>query len=294
MISKEAVETNASLKSEYMTNLNDIPVIEIKATTGWSSLKLKELWLYRELLYFFIWRDMKVRYKQTAIGAAWAIIQPFFSMVVFTLLFGGLAQMPSDGIPYPIFSFAALVPWTFFANGLTQASNSLVNNANMIKKIYFPRLTMPTAAVLAGLVDFVLAFSVLLLMMVCFDSSRTINIVWLPLFLLLAIITCLGASLWLSAMNVQFRDIRYVVPFLVQIWFFITPIVYSSSMLEQPWQTLYGINPMAGVIEGFRWALLGTTPPGPMTFVSVVVAVLLFGSGVLYFRRMEKTFADVI
>jgi lipopolysaccharide transport system permease protein len=253
------------------------------------------LWEYRELLYFFAWRDIKVRYKQTVMGALWAIIQPFFTMVIFSLFFGRLAKVPSDGLPYPIFSYAALVPWTFFANALSQASNSLVLSANMIKKIYFPRLALPIATVLAGVIDFVLAFVVLLGMMLYYSLVPTINILWLPLFLLLALVTSLGVSLWLSAMNVQFRDVRYTVPFLVQAWLFVTPIAYPSSLLSEPWRTLYGLNPMAGVVEGFRWALLGTdTAPGPMTAVSAVVAVTLLVSGAFYFRRMEQSFADVL
>jgi lipopolysaccharide transport system permease protein len=259
------------------------------------SLKLDELWEYRELLYFFVWRDIKVRYKQTIMGAAWAIIQPLFTMVIFSLFFGRLAGVPSDGLPYEIFSFTALVPWTFFANGFTQASASLVSHADMIRKVYFPRLMMPTASVLAGLVDFGLAFSVLLVLMAGYGRLPTIRIIWLPLFLLLAIITSLGASLWLSAMNVQFRDVRYTVPFLSQAWFFATPITYPSSLLSEPWRTLYGINPMVGVVEGFRWALLGSdTAPGPILFVSTLAAMALLVSGIFYFRRMEKTFADVI
>ena len=269
--------------------------VHIEPSRGWVSLQLADLWQYRELLYFLTWRDVKVRYKQTILGASWAIIQPFFSMVIFSLFFGRLAGVPSDGVPYPIFSYAALVPWTFFANGLIQSTNSLVAGGNLIKKVYFPRLTMPIAAILSGVLDFVLAFIVLLGMMLIFGIYPTINVIWLPLFLLLALITALGAGLWLTAMNVQFRDIRYAVPFLVQAWMFISPVIYSSSMLEEPWRTLYGINPMAGVIEGFRWALLGTdTAPGLMTIVSSMVAIGLLVSGAYYFRRSEKTFADVM
>ena len=267
----------------------------IEPTTGWVALKLDELWEYRELLYFFVWRDIKVRYKQTIMGVAWAIIQPIFTMVIFSLFFGRLAKVPSDGIPYPIFSYAALVPWTFFANALNQASNSLVANANMVKKIYFPRLTMPLATVFAGVVDFVLAFVVLLGMMLFYGFAPTLNILWLPLFLLLALITSLGVGLWLSAMNVQFRDVRYTIPFLTQAWLFATPIAYPSSLLSEPWRTLYGLNPMVGVVEGFRWALLGAdTAPGPIIIVSSFVALALLVSGAFYFRRMEKTFADVV
>ena len=269
--------------------------VHIEPTRGWVSLKFEELWKYRELTYFFIWRDIKIRYKQTILGVFWAILQPFLTMVIFSLFFGRLAQVPSDGIPYPIFSYAALVPWTFFANGLLQASNSLVNNINMVKKTYFPRLILPISSVVGGILDFVLSFSVLILMMLYYRIYPTINIIWLPLFILLALITSLGAGFWFAAMNAQFRDIRYIVPFLIQAWLFLTPIAYPSSLIPEPWRTLYGLNPMAGVVEGFRWALLGTdTEPGLMTLVSGVVAIVLLVSGAFYFRRMERTFADVI
>jgi lipopolysaccharide transport system permease protein len=272
-----------------------VPVLRIEPSTGWVSLKLHELWEYRELLYFLVWRDVKVRYKQTALGAAWAVIQPFLTMVVFSVFFGKLARMPSDGIPYPLFSFAALVPWTFFANGLSKGASSLVVSANLIRKVYFPRLAVPIASVLGGVVDFVLAFTVLLGMLLWYDIVPTVNVLWLPLFLLLAVVTSLGVALWLSALNVRFRDVHYIVPFLTQIWLFLTPIAYPSSLLPEPWRTVYGINPMAGVVEGFRWALLGTaTAPGPIIAVSVLAALGLLVSGGLYFRRMEKTFADVV
>jgi lipopolysaccharide transport system permease protein len=271
------------------------PVIRIEPSRGWVSLKLHELWEYRELLYFLTWRDVKVRYKQTVLGAAWAIIQPFFTMVVFSLFFGRLAGIPSDGVPYPIFSFAALVPWTFFANGLNQSSNSLVNSAGLITKVYFPRLAIPIATVFSGVVDFGLAFLVLLGMMLYYGLIPTINAVWIPLFLLLALTTSLGVGLWLSAMNVKFRDVRYVVPFLAQLWMFSTPIAYPSSLLSEPWRTLYGLNPMVGVVEGFRWALLGTdTAPGPIIIASALMAMTILIGGIFYFRRMEKIFADVV
>jgi lipopolysaccharide transport system permease protein len=274
---------------------SDVPVIVVKPSRGWVSLKLNELWHYRELLYFLTWRDIKVRYKQTVLGAAWAIIQPFFTMVVFSLFFGKLAKVPSDGIPYPIFAYAALVPWTFFANGLSQSSNSLVDNANMLKKVYFPRLVVPLSSVISGVVDFILAFTVLLGMMLFYGIYPTINVLWLPFLLLLTLATSLGVGLWLSAMNVQFRDVRYTVPFLTQFWLFATPIAYPSSLLSEPWRTLYGINPMVGVVEGFRWALLGTdTAPGPIILVSSLVGLALLVSGCFFFRRMEKTFADVV
>jgi len=252
-----------------------LPVTHIRPSHGWVSLKLDELWEYRELLYFLTWRDIKVRYKQTVLGAAWAIIQPFFTMIVFSLFFGRLAGIPSDGIPYPIFSYAALVPWSFFSTGLSNSANSLVGSANLLKKVYFPRLAIPISTVLSGVIDFALAFVVLLGMMFFYGMMPTRNIIWLPLLLLLALMTSLGVGLWLSAMNVQFRDVRYTIPFITQFWMFATPIAYPSSLLSEPWRTLYGINPMVGVVEGFRWALLGTET-------------------VYYFRRMEKGFADVV
>jgi lipopolysaccharide transport system permease protein len=274
---------------------NEAQVVHIEPSKGWVSLKLQEVWNHRELLYFLTWRDIKVRYKQTVLGAAWAIIQPVSAMVVFSLFFGKLAKMPSDGIPYPIFAYAGLVPWTFFANGLSQSSNSLVGSGNLIKKIYFPRLIIPISSVVSGALDFVLAFIVLLGMMLYFGFLPTWNVIWLPLLLLLAFVTSLGMGLWLSAMNVQFRDVRYTVPFLTQLWLFATPIAYPSSLLTEPWRTLYGINPMVGVVEGFRWALLGTdTTLGPIVIVSILASIVLLVSGAFYFRRMEKTFADVI
>ncbi len=270
-------------------------VFRIRPSYGWVGLKLDELWEYRELLGFLVWRDIKVRYKQTVLGGAWAIIQPFFAMVVFSLFFGRLAKMPSDGLPYPVFSYAALVPWTFFANGLTQSTNSLVGNANLLRKVFFPRLLIPLGTVLSGLLDFLVAFVMLLAMMAFYHVTPTWNVFFLPLFLLLAITTVLGAGLWLTALNVEYRDIRYVVPFLVQFWMFASPIVYPSTLLSGPWRTVYGLNPMAGVVEGFRWALLGAkTAPGPMIGVSALVAIALLISGAFYFRRMERTFADII
>jgi lipopolysaccharide transport system permease protein len=273
----------------------NVQVIRIERSQGWVALQLKELWAYRELLYFLIWRDIKVRYKQTVLGVAWAIIQPVFTMIVFSLFFGRLAKMPSDGIPYPLFSYAALVPWTFFSQGLTLASNSLVGSANLIKKVYFPRLSVPIAAVTSGLIDFSIAFSVLLGMMLYYGILPTFNVIWLPFLLLLTLMTSLGVSLWLSALNVQFRDVRYILPFLTQLWLFATPIAYPSSLLSEPWRTLYSINPMVGVVEGFRWALLGAkTAPGPMLIVSSLAALALLVGGAFYFRRLEKTFADVV
>lgn len=283
------------MNSELTLPPSRFKTMRIAPARGWVSLKLRELWEYRELLYFLIWRDIKVRYKQTALGASWAIIQPFCTMLVFSLFFGHLGKIPSDNIPYPIFTFAALVPWTFFANGLGQSSNSLVGNANLITKIYFPRLIVPLAAVFSGIVDFLLAFVVLLGMLFYYGLAPTLHVLWLPLFLLLALVTSLGVGLWLSALNVEYRDVRYVVPFLTQFWLFATPIAYPSSLLPQPWRTVYGLNPMVGVVEGFRWALLGTgAAPGPIIAVSSVVAVVALVTGAFYFRRMEKTFADIL
>lgn len=267
----------------------------IEPSKGWVSLRLGEVWNYRELLFFLTWRDIKVRYKQTLLGAAWAIIQPLFTMAVFSLFFGKLAKIPSDNIPYPIFSFAALVPWTFFANGLAQSSNSLVGSSSLITKVYFPRLIVPISSVTSGVVDFVLAFTVLLAMMFSYSVVPTIKILWVPLFLLLALVTALGVGFWLSAFNVKYRDVHYVVPFLTQFWMYATPIAYPSSLLSGYWRTIYGLNPMVGVVEGFRWALLDTkTAPGPMIAVSSLAALVILITGAFYFRRMEKSFADVV
>lgn len=272
-----------------------LPVTVIRPSRGWVSLGLSELWQSRELLYFLAWRDVKVRYKQTVLGAAWAILQPVATMVVFTLFFGRLAGVPSDGVPYPLFSLAALVPWTFFATGLVQAANSLVGSQQLITKVYFPRLAIPIASVLAGVVDFVLAFFVLLGVLLAYGrvpGVRTISI--LPL-LLLAFVTALGVGLWLAALHVRYRDVRYVLPFLVQIGLLATPIAYPSRLIAEPWRTIYGVNPMVSVVEGFRWALLGTeAPPGPVVAVSTLVAAALLLGGIVYFRRTERIFADVI
>jgi len=288
-------ERKPSVTAPRVLHTGDAPMILIKPSRGWVSLNFRELWEYRELLYFLIWRDIKVRYKQTALGAAWAIIQPFCTMVVFSLFFGRLAKIPSDGVPYPIFSYTVLVPWTFFANALTQSSNSLVGNRQLITKVYFPRLVVPISSALSGTVDFALAFIVLLGMMFYYGIMPTAIILILPLFWLLALLTSLGVGLWFSALNVEFRDVRFVVPFIIQFWLFSTPIAYPSSLLQEPWRTLYGVNPMVGVVEGFRWALLRTdTAPGPIIAVSALVALALLVGGGVYFRRMEKTFADIV
>jgi lipopolysaccharide transport system permease protein len=270
-------------------------VFDIEPSRGWVNLGLKELWKHRELLYFLTWREIKVRYKQTALGVAWAVLQPLFAMLVFSLFFGRLGKLPSDGIPYPLFVFAGLVPWTFFSNALAGSSNSLVNSAHLISKIYFPRLALPISSILSGLVDFALAFVLLLGIMGYYRVAPTVNALWLPLLVLLAAVTALGVGLWLSALNVEFRDIKHTLPFLSQMWMFATPIAYPSSMLPARWRAIYGLNPMVGVVEGFRWALLGTgTRPGPMILVSSFAAGVLLVSGAFYFRRMERTFADVV
>jgi len=269
--------------------------IIISPSKGWAALHLAELKAYHELLYFLVWRNIKIRYKQTVLGAAWAIIQPFFTMVVFSIFFGRLAHISSGAVPYPIFAYAALVPWTFFANALTQASNSLLEHERMITKIYFPRLLLPMAAVISGLLDLLISFSILIGMMIWYHLIPTVNIWLVPFFVLMATLTALGVSLWLSALNVQYRDVRYVIPFLVQFWLFSTPIAYPSSLVPEKWQALYGLNPMAGVVEGFRWALLGNPPVSiQMILVSFIVVVIVLISGLYYFRKMEETFADVV
>ena len=269
--------------------------IFIKPSTGLAALNLRDLWTYRELVYFMIWRDIKVRYKQTMLGAAWAIIQPVLTMLVFTFVFGTVAKLPTDGLPYPIFSYTALLPWGLFTTALNTASRSLTSNQNMVTKTYFPRLVLPLASVLGGLVDFVIAFAILIVLMIYYKVTPTAAIWTLPLFLLLTVITALGVALWLSAINVQYRDVNYVLPFLTQFWLFITPVAYSAKLVSEKWRMIYSINPMAGVVNGFRWALLGTdTGPNLNMIVSICVALLFLISGLFYFRSMEKTFADTI
>ena len=231
------------------------PLLVLRPRKGWQQLGLKDLWQYRELLYFLCWRDIKVRYKQTALGVAWAILQPVMTMLLFSLFFGRLAKMPSDGIPYPLFVYTALVPWMFFSSGITQSSGSLVENASLLKKVYFPRLAVPIASVVSGSVDFLCSFVVLIAMMLYYGIVPSLAVLWLPFFLILACTAALGVGLWLSALNVQYRDVRYVIPFLTQLWLFATPIAYPSSLLSEPLRTLYGLNPMVGVVEGFRWAV---------------------------------------
>ena len=274
---------------------SDLPHIRIEPSKGWISLGLRDLWQYRELLFFLTWRDIKVRYKQTVLGAAWAVIQPLFTMLVFTLFFGRLAKVPSDGVPYPLFSYTALLPWQLFAYALTESSNSVVANERLITKVYFPRLVVPLASIFAGLVDFVIAFTLVIGMMVWYGVRPTWAILTLPFFVILAMAAALGVGLWLSALNVQYRDVRYTLTFVVQFWLLASPVAYSSTLVPVRWRPLYGLNPMAGVIEGFRWALLGKAhAPGVMLWVSVVIVGLVLAGGLYYYRRMEKTFADLV
>ncbi|WP_180540773.1 ABC transporter permease [Nevskia soli] len=272
-----------------------MPVLVLQPSSGWFRLNLGEVWDYRELLYFLMWRDIKVRYKQTALGAVWAVLQPTLTMLVFSIFFGRLAKVPSDGIPYPIFAFAALLPWQLFAFALTESSNSLVASQNLITKVYFPRLVVPMAATFAALVDFAVAFVVLLILMLFYGIHPTAAIVFLPFFLLLALATALSAGLWLSALNVKYRDVRYTIPFLTQFWLFATPVAYPSSLIPKPWRALFGLNPMAGVVEGFRWALLGkSNGTGPLLLVSIAAVLVLLITGLRYFRKMEASFADIV
>jgi lipopolysaccharide transport system permease protein len=272
-----------------------VPATVIRPPKGWIPINLRELWAYRELLYFFTWRDIKVRYKQTLLGFAWAILQPLLMMIVFTLFFGTLANVPSENIPYPLFNYAALLPWTLFAEAITRSSNILLQDANLLQKVYFPRLFLPLSSILSPLVDFAIALVVLFGLMLYFSYSPTITMLWLPLFLLLELILALGVGLWLSAINVEYRDVRYVVPFLVQLWLFASPVVYGTTFVPERFRVAYGlINPMVGIIDGFRWAILGTERPSYLIFASVAIIIVVLISGAFYFRRREKAFADVV
>lgn len=280
------------MKKTTMASPNEIVV---EPAHGWFQLRLKELWDFRELLFFFTWRDITVRYKQTVLGASWAIIQPVMTMLIFSIIFGRLAKLPSDGIPYPIFSYTALLPWQLFSSGVGNASASLVGNQNMITKTYFPRLILLISTVLSGLVDFALSFLVLLVMMVFYKISFSWRILALPVFILLALITALAVGMWLAVFNVRFRDVKYITSFLMQFWQYATPIAYSISLIPKQWRTLYGLNPMTGVIGGFRWAMLGQSfDLGPIVIMSVIVVIILFLGGLVYFQGMEKTFADLV
>ena len=262
---------------------------------GWLHVNLKEVWAYRELLMLLAWRDVSVRYKQSAVGIGWAIIQPLLMMIIFTIVFGRFAKLPSEGIPYPIFTYCALLPWNYFARSLTDSSNSLVGSAHLITKVYFPRLIIPLSKVFAGLVDFGVAFVILLVMMVWYGIMPNMGILLLPVFILIAMLTSLGIGLWLTAINVKYRDVVFVVPFLAQFWMYASPVAYSMTIVPEKWQWLYGLNPMVGVIEGFRWAMLGKAPPDPaVMLLSVFIIFLILVSGLFYFKKMEKTFADIV
>lgn len=267
----------------------------IRARRGRAGLDLRSLWSYRELIYFFIWRDVKVRYRQTVLGGLWAILQPFVTMVIFSIIFGRLAGISSDGLPYPIFAFTALLPWTLFASGVSQAANSLVGSQNLLKRVYFPRLALPLAAVISGLVDLAFASLVLGGMMIFYHIHLSLTILLVLPLLLLALVTALGVGLWFAALNVRYRDVRYVVPFILQAWLYLTPVAYPSGLIHQPWRTVYALNPTAGVVEGVRWAVLGTdTAPGPLIAVSTAAAIVILAGGLYYFRQVEGTFADVV
>lgn len=275
------------------------PAVVIQPTRGLASLQLPAVWQYRELLYFLVWRDIKVRYKQSVLGVLWIIIQPVVSMVIFSVIFGGLLNVPSGGVPYPIFAFAALLPWNYFAGSLARSSTGLVDSAHLITKVYFPRLIIPIAGVLSGLVDFAIAFLVLVGLMLYYGVAPTLAVVLLPAFLLLALLTALGFSLWLSAFNVRFRDVKHLIPFLVQTWMYATPVIYGSTLIPERFRFLLGLNPMTGVVEGFRWALLGqqlaeAQPPGPLFALSVAITLLVLAGGLIYFRATERTFADIV
>jgi lipopolysaccharide transport system permease protein len=270
-------------------------VLRISPPSRWWAIPLGELWSYRELLYFFVWRDIKIRYKQTAIGAAWAVLQPLLTMLVFSLFFGRLAHIPSDGLPYPIFYYSALLPWMYFAAALQNATNTIVENQRLITKVYFPRLALPLSAVLSGLADFGVSFVMFLVLMAYYGIRPGTSVLWLPLFFMLAVLTAFGVGLWLSALNAIYRDVRYVLPFLMQFWLFASPVVYASSLVPVKWRWLYGLNPMAGVIEGFRWSLTGHgDPPGRLIYVSTAVVIAVLLSGIGYFQKMETTVADVV
>jgi lipopolysaccharide transport system permease protein len=272
-----------------------VPVMLIGPATRWWVLPFGELWDFRELIYFFIWRDIKIRYKQTAIGAAWAVLQPLLTMLIFSLFFGRLAHIPSEGLPYPIFYYSALLPWMYFAASLQNATNTIVENQRIITKVYFPRLALPLASVLSGLVDFAVSFVMFAILMIYYGIRPTIAAVWFPAFILLAVLTALGVGLWLSALNALYRDVRYVLPFLVQFWLFASPVAYPASLVPEKWRWLYGLNPMAGVIEGVRWSLTGSaSPPGRLVLVSSAAVVVLLMTGVAYFQKVEATVADIV
>ena len=283
------------MSAPQATTLAKAPLIRITPPSDWWAIPLGELWEYRELLYFFVWRDIKIRYKQTLVGAAWAVLQPFLTMLIFSLFFGALAHIPSQGLPYPIFYYSALLPWMYFAASLQNATNTIVENQRVITKVYFPRLALPISAVLSGLVDFGISFLMFVAMMAYYHVQPTLALFWMPVFLLMSVATALGVGLWLSALNAIYRDVRYVVPFLVQFWMFASPVAYPSSLVPAKWKWLYGLNPMTGVIEGFRWSLTGNgNPPGRLALISAAMVIIVLLGGVAYFQRMETTIADVV
>ena len=286
---------SVSLDKTKQVDTAATPVTVIRPPKGWIPVNLRELWAYRELLYFFTWRDIKVRYKQTLFGFAWAIIQPVFMMIVFSLFFGTLAKIPSEGIPYPLFSYAAVLPWTLFSEGLSRSSNSLVQDANLLQKVYFPRLLMPLSGVLSPVVDFAIAFVVLIALMLYFGYYPSVMMFLILPFLLLELMLATGIGMWLSAINVEYRDVRYAIPFLIQLGLFASPVVYPVTFVPERFQVVYGLlNPMAGIIEGFRWAILGTKPPSYLLIASVAIIIVILISGAFYFRRRERAFADVV
>jgi lipopolysaccharide transport system permease protein len=275
--------------------MSDLPVIQIRPTRGWAALNLKDLWIYRELVFFLTWRDIKVRYKQAVLGVAWAVLQPLMTMVIFSFIFGNLAKLPSDGIPYPLFSYAAILPWQLFSSALQRSSVSLVGNANLLTKVYFPRLIIPFSAVMASLVDFGIAFLVMIGLMIYYQIWPTLLMLWVIPLTLLSLITALAVSLWLSALNVLYRDVQHMVPFLTQFWMYASPVAYSATLIPTGfWRIIYGLNPMVGVIQGFRWAILGAQPPDLLLIASFAIVTMLLVTGLFYFRRMEKTFADMV
>lgn len=292
LVSEEAVLNQADVQSLEMRFKHRTV---IKPPSGWLSLDLREVWAYRELLFLLSWRDVSVRYKQSLVGIGWAVIQPVMTMLIFTLVFGKFAKLPSEGVPYPIFTYCALLPWNYFARSLGDSSNSLVGSANLVTKVYFPRLVLPLSKVFAGLIDFGVAFVILLGMMVWYRVTPTTGLLLLPVFIFFAMLIALAVGLWLTALNVKYRDIKFVVPFLTQFWMYASPVAYSATIVPEQWRWIYGLNPMVGVIEGFRWALLGKAAPNlGMMVLSLGIVLLIFVSGLFYFKRMEKTFADII
>ena len=280
--------------NDMEVNSSSVTTTIIRHARGWMPIDFKELWFYRELLYFLTWREIKVRYKQTLLGVGWAIIQPLAMMVIFTLFFGKLAQIPSEGTPYPLFNYTALLPWILFAEGMARSSNSLVQDANLVRKVYFPRLIMPLAGILSPLVDFCIAFGILGGRMFYYSYYPTAQMIWVPVFTMWAMVNALGIGLWLSTLNIKYRDIRYVIPFIIQAGLFVSPVVYSSSLLPRQYEAIYALNPMVGVISGMRWAVLGIEPSGSLVGISIVATAVILISGLFYFRRQEKTFADLV